>query len=102
MNKEFTLLIQDLIFQFVKYHYDQYRKENKLEKIINVEDVVEEMYNSTKKKEMVTFIRTSMKQILKEKYNTLVIESIITEIIDNDELAKRKIIIEIEEYQNQI
>lgn len=101
MNKECTVIIQHLIFQFVKYHYDKYCNEEGLNKINDIQEVVETLYNQTRKKEMVIFIRKSLKDILGDKYNPIVVESILTEIIDNDNLAKQKIINEIEEFQKQ-
>ena len=103
LNKEYIKLVNELSIQFAKYHYNEYLKTHNIDKINESElpQVVESLYTNQKKKELFKFLRHALKEMLKENYNPLCIEPIISEINDDDSLAKKRIITEIELYQNQ-
>ena len=93
--------IQDLIFFYVKTNYSQYLQEKGLKSIPEeqIPDVVTHLY-SERKDHLKTFIRDGLKKILKDEYpGDLVIINIYTDIFNDDELCKNRIIAEIKIYQ---
>ena len=61
--------IKDLIFFYVKTNYDNYLKENKLKYIPDdqINEVITKLYDD-RKEHLKGFIKTSLKQLLKEEY----------------------------------
>lgn len=95
--------IQDLIFFYVKTNYSQYLKDKNLKSIPNddISKIVSELY-SDRKEHLKVFIKSGLKKILKDEYpGDLVIINIYTEIFQDDELCKNRIIAEIKLYQEQ-
>lgn len=95
--------IQDLIFFYVKTNYSQYLKDKNLKFIPNddISKIVSELY-SDRKEHLKGFIKSGLKKILKDEYpGDLVIINIYTEIFQDDDLCKNRIIAEIKLYQEQ-
>jgi hypothetical protein len=96
--------IQELIFFYVKTNYTQYLKDNHLSSIPekNIATVVSELYID-RKEHLKAFIKEGLKKILKDEYpGDLMIINIYTEIFEDDELCKNRIIAEIRLYQEQL
>ena len=93
---------KELTFYFAKYHFEQYLVDNKLNKIPDhkIKDVVNQLYVEEKKKELREYIRSCLKETLKENYNSFTVENILLEMFNDEELSKNRIVIEIKEYQN--
>ena len=95
-------LIQDLILFYVKENYNHYLNTNKIEKIPNdkIKTVVTEIY-SGKKDHLKEFLKTSLKELMKDDYiGDLALLNICSEIFNDDELCINRLSMEIKNYQN--
>ena len=94
-------MIKEITLQFAKYHYDEYLKKEKIEKIEDrdIEEAIKTMWTHQRKKELGEIIRENMKKFLKEDYSTFIIEGIISEMFMDDNLAIGRIQTEIKAYQ---
>lgn len=91
--------IQELSFNFAKYHYDKYLEKQNIRIIENVKEVVYEIFNETKEKELKTYIRTALKRACGSNYNAYTVETALSEMFEDRELVLNRIITEIEIYQ---
>ena len=92
--------IRNIIFYYVKQKYCLILK--KKNKLILEETEINDMVNNlyvTEKSKLQNYIRECLKELLKSNYNCILVESIIFEIFDDEELAKNRIIMEINNYQ---
>jgi hypothetical protein len=96
--------IKDLIFFYVKQNYENYLKVNNVEYIS--EDKITEVISSLyleRKDHLKEFIKTSLKQVMKEEYpGDLVILNIMIDIFSDDELCKNRLIVEIKLHQQKM
>lgn len=95
--------IQDLIFFYVKTNYSQYLKDKNIKYIPNnnISEIVSKLYTD-RKEHLKLFIKDGLKKLLNDQYpGDLVIVNIYTEIFQDDELCKNRIISEIKLYQEQ-
>lgn len=95
--------IHDLIYFYVKTNYEQYLKANNIEFIplSDIENVVEKLY-SDRKDHLKIFIKDGLKKLLRDEYpGDLVIVNIYTEIFQDDNYCKNRIIGEIKIFQQQ-
>ena len=101
LKKEYIQLIQQLTFQFAKYHYDRYIEEHSIQFIEkgNVVNVVKSMYTPQRKKELFAFLRQMLKTQFGDDYNPMLVEPILEEIAQDDSLGKQRIITEIHDFQ---
>jgi len=96
--------IKELIFFYVKQNYDNYLKVNKIEYISDdkITEVITSLYLE-RKDHLKEFVKSSLKQIMKDKYpGDLIILNILVDIFSDDELCKNRLIIEIKLHQQQI
>ena len=97
-------LVQDLILFYVKENYNIYLREHQLKKIpdSSLDTVISELY-SQRKDHLKEFIKSSLKEIMKDDYvGDLVINNMLIDIFRDDELCKNRIKLEIIEYQKTI
>ena len=96
--------IKDLIFFYVKQNYENYLKVNEIEYIS--EDKITEVISSLyleRKDHLKEFIKTYLKQVMKEAYpGDLVILNIMIDIFSDDELCKNRLIVEIKLHQQKM
>ena len=95
-------LIQDLILFYVKENYIHYLKEENIKKIPDekIKDMVQKIYGD-KKDHIRTFLKESLKDLMKEKYiGDLALMNICNEIFEDDELCINRLTLEITNYQN--
>lgn len=93
--------IKDLIFFYVKTNYNNYLKENNIKFISEdkINGVINKLYTE-RKEHLKSFIKESLKKILKEEYpGDLVILNILVDIFSDDNLCKNRIIAEIKLHQ---
>lgn len=98
-----TKLIQDLIMFYVKENYNHYLTKNNLDKIPNdqIKSVVKSIY-SDKKDHLKGFLKTSLKELMKDDYiGDLALLNICNEIFEDDDLCVNRLTMEIENYQNE-
>jgi len=98
--KELTDNIQKLAYKFAKFHYNKYLETHKIDKIKNEElqNIVESMFNE-KQKELKGYVRSSLKNICKDNYNSFAVENIINEMFSDKNLVIERIILEIQNFQ---
>lgn len=96
-------LIQDLILFYVQENYNNYLTKNNIQNIPekDIKDVVISIY-SNKKDHLKEFLKSSLKEVMKEEYiGDLALLNICNEIFEDDELCINRIILEIQNYQKQ-
>ena len=101
MSKTPEKLIQDLIMFYVKENYNKYISDNNITKIEDKEldNVISNLYTE-KKDHLKQFIKTSLKQIMKEDYiGDIVLNNILIDIFRDDNLCINRIKMEITQYQ---
>ena len=102
-NNKLKKLIEDLIIFFIKENYNKYLKDNKIKKIneSELDRVINSIYED-KKSKCKTFLKSSLKEIMKDDYiGDLTIENIYIDITNNEIYCKNKIITEIKLYQQK-
>ena len=96
-------LIQDLILFYVQENYNNYLTKNNIQNIPekDIKDVVISIY-SNKIDHLKEFLKSSLKEVMKEEYiGDLALLNICNEIFEDDELCINRIILEIQNYQKQ-
>lgn len=95
--------IKDLIFFYVKTNYEKYLKDNNIKNIPDneINNVIESLYTD-RKEHLKTFLKQSLKELLKNEYpGDLVILNIFTNIFEDDNICKNRLILEIRMHQNK-
>jgi len=95
--------IGDLIFFYIKTNYNKYLEDNKLTKIDDdkIKKVIEELYDD-RVSHLKVFVKESLKRLLKNEYpGDLIVVNIFTEIFNDGELCKNRLIYEIRMHQNK-
>ena len=104
MSNSCLKMIKDLVIFYVKENYKSYLIENDI-KVIESKDldsVIDKLYTQ-KKEHLKNFIKTSMKELLKDEHpGDLIINNIIIDIFRDDELCTNRIIMEIKNFQRNI
>tara|TARA_B100001063_G_scaffold191680_1_gene182732 strand:- start:316 stop:660 length:345 start_codon:yes stop_codon:yes gene_type:complete len=93
--------IKDLIYFYIKTNYNKYLEDNKISVIEEdkITDVINEIYTE-RKEHIQVFIKSSLKQLLKDQYpGDQTIQNILLNIFQDEELCKNRIIVEIKLHQ---
>ena len=101
MSNSCLKMIKDLVIFYVKENYKSYLIEKDIKVIENkdLDSVINKLYTQ-KKEHLKNFIKTSMKELLKDEHpGDLIINNIIIDIFRDDELCKLTLKTEIELYQ---
>ena len=96
-----TNIIQELILFYITENYNQYLKDHKIKKIPEneIKTVITELYDK-KKDHLQQFLKNSLKEIMKDDYiGDLPLLNICSDIFNDDELCKNRLIIEIIHHQ---
>ena len=94
--------IRDLIQFYVKTNYEAYIKEHSLSVIEDkqIEAIVSQLYDD-RKEHLRGFIKSSLVKLLRDEYpGDLVVLNILTEIFNDDNLCRNRLILEIRLHQN--
>ena len=89
--------IKDLIHFYVKTNYEAYLTTHSLQVIPDneVDHVISKLYDE-RKEHLREFIKGSLKKLLKDEYpGDLVILNILTDIFNDDELCRNRLVLEI-------
>ena len=95
--------IKDLIFFYVKTNYEKYLTDNQMVSIPNgeINNVINKLYTD-RKDHLKVFLKRSLKDLLKDEYpGDLIILNIFTEIFNDDNVCKNRLIIELRMYQKE-
>lgn len=101
MSKTPEKLVQDLIMFYVKENYNKHLSDNNISFIKegDLEGVINSLY-SDRKEHLKTFIKESLKKIMKDEYiGDLLVNNMLIDIFRDDDLCKNRIKLEIMEYQ---
>ena len=93
--------IKDLIYFYIKTNYNKYLEDNNISGIEEdkISGVINEIYTE-RKEHIQVFIKSSLKQILKDQYpGDQTIQNILLNIFQDEELCKNRILIEIKLHQ---
>ena len=97
--------IKSIVLHFIKVHYKKYLDDNKLTKIPSeeVDDVVNNLYDE-KQQELKKYIRGTMRKNFSDYDKNFTMktatEEIILEMFDDPEFSKKRLILEIKNYQD--
>ena len=95
-------LVQELILFYIKENYNKYLNDHNINKIPDnqINMVISNLYTE-KKEHLKEFLKGSLKKVMKEDYiGDLALLNICTEIFNDDNLCKNRLIMEIRNYQN--
>jgi len=93
--------IKDLVIFYVKENYNNYLKENNLQKIdkVKIKEIISNLYYP-KKDHLKQFVKDSMKELWKDDYpGDLIIDNIFFDIYQDDKFNINRISVEIELHQ---
>ena len=101
VEKTLPNLVKDIIFFYVKYYYDKKLMELGVDNLTNeqIQEFVEDHYTN-KEKDLREYVRNSLKKNQGDAYSPIATENILLEIFSDATMAKERIRLEIEDYQN--
>ena len=93
--------IKNIIFYYIKIHYKEYLQKHSLKYIPNeeIKKVIDDFYLH-ESKNLKQFIRETLEKMMEEDYPGPIVENIIFEIFEDEELAKKRVCMEIQLYQD--
>ena len=97
--------IRSITFYYIKKYYQKYLEEHKINKIPDneLENIVSTLYNE-KQSELKSYIRGTMRKNFKDYDKNFTLktgtEEIILEMFDDPEFSKKRLILEIKNYQD--
>lgn len=100
-NNTLPKLIKDITLHYVKFYYDKHLKENNIIYIEeeDLKNLIDRLYNE-KQKDLREYIRSTLKDNLKDQYPKITVENILVEMFDDQEYAKQRVMQEIILFQN--
>ena len=92
--------IKNIVFFYIKNHYKNYLKTHNLKYIPedDIENVINDFYKN-ESKNLKQFIRNTLEKMMDDNYPGPLVENIIYEIFEDEEFAKKRVIMEIKLYQ---
>jgi hypothetical protein len=99
-EKSLPNLIKDIVFFYVKYYYDKKVQSLGVNQLTEqqIEEFIEEHYTN-KEKELREYIRKSLKKNQGDAYSSIATENILLEMFSDAEMAKERIRLEIQDFQ---
>tara|TARA_B100000029_G_C16990174_1_gene747191 strand:- start:199 stop:510 length:312 start_codon:yes stop_codon:yes gene_type:complete len=95
------LNIKELVSFYIKINYEEYLKENNIDKIeeSKIKDIITEMFN-TRKEHLLQFLKESLQDILKDEYpGNERINDIYNDLLSDRDFCITKVTTEIKLYQ---
>lgn len=92
--------IRNIIFYYIKQKYNGYLKEHNKTFVENDElvNLINTLYSEEKDK-LQEYIRNCLRDMMQSSYNSMVVENIIIEIFSDEQLAKNRVMMEINSFQ---
>lgn len=102
-SNNLSTMVRDITYFYIKFYYDKELTDTKQIKLEEgaLQTMIDNLY-LTKISSFKKYIRDTLKENLKDNYNTLAIENIILEMFNDPEYSKRRVFLEIVEYQKKI
>ena len=96
-----TDLVKDVTYFYIKYFYEQELEKTKKQKLTesDLQNLINSLYVE-KSYDLKKYIRDTLKENLKEQYSSFSVENILLEMFADPELSKRRVFLEIMNYQN--
>ena len=96
-----TDLVKDVTYFYIKYFYEQELEKTKKQKLIesDLQNLINSLYVE-KSYDLKKYIRDTLKENLKDQYSSFSVENILLEMFADPELSKRRVFLEIMNYQN--
>ncbi len=102
MSAKAQQLIKDLILIYVRENYNNYLKENKIDKIPEneIKIVIQSIYTD-RKTHLKEYLKMSLKSIMEDDYiGDLFVNNICNDIFSDDELCVNRLTLEIKNHQS--
>lgn len=100
-GKTLTNIIREIIFFYIKHYYDKYLSQNNITIMDTTHiDSFIKQYFTDKEKELRDYIRNTLKKNQGASYNSIAVENILLEMSSDPNMAKERIRIEIQDFQN--
>jgi len=102
-ERSLVSLVRDITLFYVKHHYEKYLSEKNLKIIPSQElkDLVNRLYEE-KKIPLSKYIRKTLKENQGDNYSSMATEQIILEMFQDPEYSKNRVIMEIENFQQNL
>jgi hypothetical protein len=96
-----TDLVKDVTYFYIKYFYEQELEKTKKQKLTesDLQNLINSLYVE-KSYDLKKYIRDTLKENLKDQYSSFSVENILLEMFADPELSKRRVFLEIMNYQN--
>lgn len=107
MSDKATKLVKDLVLLYIKENYNEYLKQNNLQKIQEdqIKNVITQLYTE-RKQHLKEFLKTTIKKISEsrgEEYiGDLFINNLCNEMYNDDDLCIKRLVLEITNYQKNL
>jgi hypothetical protein len=100
-EKTLPNLIREITFFYVKHYYDKYLTQHNITTMddIHINSFITQHYTN-KEKELRDYIRNTLKKNQGISYNSIAVENILLEISSDPTMAKERIKLEIQDFQN--
>lgn len=95
-----TTMVRDITYFYIKYYYEEELKNKNISILedTDLKNLINWMY-SNKSTELKKYIRDTLKENLKNDYNSIAVENIIIEMFSDPEYSKHRVFLEIMEFQ---
>jgi len=102
-ERSLVSLVRDITLFYVKHFYEKYLKDNNLKIIPSKElrELVDKLYEE-KKTPLTKYIRKTLKENQGDKYSSAATEQIILEMFQDPNYSKNRVIMEIENFQENL
>ena len=98
-----TTMVKDITYFYIKYYYEKELTDTN-QKILSetdLQNMINKLYIE-KSSELKKYIRDTLKENLKETYSSFSVENILLEMFSDPEMSKRRVYLEIMDYQNNL
>ena len=99
-NTSLINLVRDITLNYVKFYYEKHCNDLGTEFMTDseIEQFVDKMYTE-KEQHLKDYIRKSLRKCLDSEYPSLTVETILSDMTDDKEFSKNRVISEIKGYQ---
>lgn len=102
-EKPLTSLVKDITYFYIKHFYE---KELQIKSVKKLDDttltqLIDKLYNE-KANDLKKYIRNTLKENLGDKYSAIATENILIEMFNDPEYSKKRVFLEIQDYQNTL
>ena len=98
-----TSMVRDITYFYIKYYYDKELTDTNQRILTDgkLKEMIDNLY-MTKANDLKKYIRDTLRENLGANYNSFAVENIILEMFDDPEYSKKRVYLEIIEYQKKL